>query len=400
MAYFRLNDMDLANKRVLVRVDFNVPQDKTGKVTDDTRIRAVLPTLQYLMDHDAKVILMSHLGRPEGQAVASYSLKPVAESLAKYIKKPVPLIEDCVGEKVGNAVKKMKAKDVILLENVRFHKEEASKDAAEREGFAKQLAANADIFVNDAFGVSHRNQASVTDVTKFVQSCAGFLLEKEIDNITAAVSNPKQPFYAIIGGAKADKIGVIRNLLKKVDKLILGGVLANTFLKAQGKEIGASKFDQETLAVADSILEEGKDKIMLPVDALVADKFEKGASTKVVDIDSVPQGMMIVDIGPKTIQRYSDLLMGAKTIVWGGPLGMFEIEEFSKGTQEVVKAVAEADALSVVGGGDSAAAVEKFGYADKVTHVSTGGGASLEMFEGKKLPGVDMLEQSYLRLKK
>jgi len=391
MSYNRLNDMDFTGKKVLLRVDFNVPLDEECNITDDKRIKAVLPTCQYLIENQAKLIIVSHLGRPKGEVIDKLKMDPVAKKLSQLLKLPVKKLGESVG--VEQNVDSRKEKDIVLLENVRFHKDETSKDDAERETFAKKLAALADIYVNDAFAVSHRKQASVTDVIKFIPGCAGFLLEKEIDYIGNAMVAAKKPFIAIIGGAKADKIDVIKNLLEKVDKLIIGGVLANTFLKARGVDIGSSKFDEETLQIADEILEVGKGKLILPSDVLVADKFEKNSATEAVDVEAIPKELIAVDIGPKTVQRYTDLLLGAKTIVWAGPVGAFEY--FPEGTRGVAKALADSEATTIVGGGDSASAIKKLGFSDKITHVSTGGGASLEMFQGKKLPGIEALEKAY-----
>jgi phosphoglycerate kinase len=391
-----IEDIDVRGKRVLVRVDFNVPQDETGKITDDRRIRAALPTIQYLINQGAKVILVSHLGRPKGKPEdrEKFTLKPVAERLSELLGKPVPLAPDCVGPEVEKMVQAMKDGDVLLLENVRFHPEEEKNDPE----FAKQLASLAEVYVNDAFGTAHRAHASTEGVTKYLPGVAGYLMQKEIEYLGGALANPKRPFIAVLGGAKVkDKIPVIENLVSRVDKLIIGGGMAYTFLKAQGKEIGQSLLDADSLDFCREMLAKAGDKILLPVDVVVADgnPFEKGpdaVQTKVVSVDAIPADWQGVDIGPETQKLFAEAVKGAGTVVWNGPMGIFEFEKFAVGTRAMAQALADSGAVTIVGGGDSAAAVEQLGFADKMTHISTGGGASLEFLEGKVLPGVAALQ--------
>lgn len=390
MAKLTLRDIDLKNKTVLVRADFNVPLDTNLNITDDIRIQATLPTLKYILEHGAKkLVMMSHLGRPDGKPVAKYSLKPVAARLKELLGQDVLFLNDCVGDNIKQDIDKAKEK-VILLENLRYHAEEEANDA----GFAKQLASLADIFVNDAFGSAHRAHASTEGVTHFLKSAAGFLLEKEIKYLGGAVTNPQRPFMVILGGAKvSDKIGVIENLLPKCDAIIVGGGMAYTFLKAQGKQIGNSKLEKDKLDLAKSILDQAKGlnkEILLPVDNLVVDNIDPNAKTEIVG-DNIPDGKIAVDIGPKTVKLFEEKLRSAKTIVWNGPLGIFEMDAFSKGTQEVAKFIAALKTTSIIGGGDTAAAIAKFKLEDKMAHISTGGGASLEFLEGKTLPGIAAL---------
>ncbi len=394
--FFTLNDLDVRGKRVLVRVDFNVPLDKkTNDVADDKRIRESLPTIKYLIERKAKIILCSHLGRPDGKVVDSLRVDKVALRLGQLLNKKVKKLDDCVGDCVNKEVNKMKESDVILLENLRFHPEEELND----KKFSKQLAGLAELYVNDAFGTCHRAHASTYGVAKYLQSAVGFLVEKELKIMGKAMENPEKPFIGVIGGAKlgderfADKINIMENLLSRVDNLLLGGAIIFTFLKAQGKNIGNSKVQEQFIDLAKKILE--NKKVVLPVDVVVADKFDANANSKVVDIDNIPNNWMGLDIGPKTIESYKHTLKNAKTVIWSGPMGVFEFEKFSSGTKEIAKFLSTLRAVTIVGGGDSAAAVEKFGYADKLTHVSTGGGASLEFFEGRKLPGIEALEESY-----
>ena len=390
MSKLTVKDIDFKGKTVLMRADFNVPQDASLNITDDTRIRATLPTIKYILGQGVKkLVLMSHLGRPDGKVVAKYSLKPVALRLKELLAQDVLFLNDCVGENIKKAIDSSKEK-VILLENLRFHAEEEGNDA----NFAKQLASLGDVFVNDAFGTAHRAHASTEGVTHFLKSAAGFLLEKEIQYLGNAVQNPAKPFIVILGGAKvSDKIGMIENLLPKADAIIVGGGMAYTFLKAQGKQIGNSKLEKEKLDLAKSILEEakslGKD-IVLPVDNIVVETIDPNAKAQVVG-EEIPEGKIAVDIGPQTIKLFEDKLKSAKTIVWNGPLGIFEMDAFSKGTEEVAKFVASLKAVTIIGGGDTAAAIAKFKLEDKMTHISTGGGASLEYLEGKVLPGVAAL---------
>ncbi len=385
-----LKDLNLNGKTVLMRADFNVPQDASLNITDDTRIRATLPTIKYILQAGAKkLILMSHLGRPDGKVVAKYSLKAVAERLQKLLEEPVKALNDCVGEGVKKDID-ASGERIILLENLRFHAEEEANDA----NFAKQLASLGDIFVNDAFGTVHRAHASTEGVAHYLESAAGFLLEKEIEYLGNAVQDPKKPFMVILGGAKvSDKIGVIDNLLPKCDAILIGGGMSYTFLKAKGKSIGNSKLEKEKLDVAKNILDKArimKKDIVLPIDHLVVDNIDPQAKTEIVGED-IPEGKIAVDIGPKTIALFKDKLKAAKTIVWNGPLGIFEMDAFSKGTKEIAQFIARLKATTIIGGGDTAAAVAKFKLEDKMTHISTGGGASLEFLEGKVLPGIAAL---------
>lgn len=387
-----IKDVELSGKRVLMRVDFNVPLDDKLNITDDIRIRAALPTIKYAVDKGAKVILMSHLGRPDGKVVDSMRLTPVADRLSKLLGKKVVKTDDCMGDAVRKTVAAMKPQDVVLLENLRFHAEEEKNDPA----FAKELASLGDVFVNDAFGTAHRAHASTEGVTKYLPSVAGFLLEKEIRYLGSAVDDPKRPFVAILGGAKVkDKIKVIDNLLNKVDALIIGGGMAYTFLKAQGKAIGSSKLDKDGFDTAKQALDKAAKKnipMLLPVDHVVADKFDANANTKIAGED-IPDGWMALDIGPKTIKLFEDKLRNAKTVIWNGPLGVFEMDKFAKGTKDIADFLARLKgATTIIGGGDTAAAMLKFKVEDKMTHISTGGGASLEYLEGRGLPGIDALQ--------
>jgi len=387
-----VKDIDLKGRNVLMRADFNVPQDASLNITDDTRIRATLPTIEYILNNGAaRLVLMSHLGRPDGKAVAKYSLAPVAKRLAELLGQPVKFVSDCVGETVKAEVSAAKEK-VVLLENLRFHSEEEANDPA----FAGQLADLGDIFVNDAFGTAHRAHASTEGVTHYLKSAAGFLLGKEIEYLGSAVADPRRPFIVILGGAKvSDKIAVIENLLPKCDSIIIGGGMAYTFLKAQGKNIGKSKLEQDKLGLAKEILlkaAELKKEILLPVDNLIVESIDVSAKSEICG-ENIPEGRMAVDIGPQTVKLFNAKLAGAKTIVWNGPLGIFEMEPFSKGTKAVAEFIAGLDAVTIIGGGDTAAAVAKFGLGKRMTHISTGGGASLEFLEGKKLPGVAALAE-------
>ena len=383
-----VDQMDVKGKRVFVRVDFNVPLED-GKISDDNRIVAALPTIKYLVQKGAVVILGSHLGRPKGGPKPEFSLKPVAKRLSELLGKPVKMAPDCVGPEVEALVAGSKPGDVILLENLRFHAEEEKNDPA----FCQQLAKLADAYVMDAFGTAHRAHASTEGVTKFLKPCAaGFLVKKELDYLGKALESPLRPFVAILGGSKVDtKVGVIESLLKKVDKLLIGGGMAYTFYKAMGYEIGKSLFDEPGFEKAKALLAQKSDKLVLPVDCIAADKFEAGAATKVVDAKAIPADWMGVDIGPKTIEMFKKEIARAGTVVWNGPVGVFEIDEFAKGTREIANALASSRCISVIGGGDSASAVKKFGVEDKMTHISTGGGASLEFLEGQVLPGIAAL---------
>jgi phosphoglycerate kinase len=388
-----VRDIDVAGKRVLARVDFNVPQDETGAITDDNRIVAALPTIQYLIEHGAKTILVSHLGRPKG-VTPKYTLAPVAHHLSKLLGKEVALLPDCVGPEVEAAVNALQDGDVVLLENVRFHPEEEKNDPE----FAKQLASLADLYVNDAFGTAHRAHASTEGVTKFVPGVAGFLMEKELDYLGSALEDPKRPFVAILGGVKVkDKIGVIEALLGKVDTLIIGGAMAYTFLKAKGLEIGTSILDANNLDFCTEVMAKAGDKLLLPTDVVVTDANpfvagEGACHTQIVPVTAIPADWEGADIGTETRARYAQAIAGAATVVWNGPMGIFEFEKFAGGTRAVAQALADSSAITIVGGGDSAAAVQQLGFADKMTHISTGGGASLEFLEGKPLPGVVALQ--------
>ena len=382
-----VRDIDVRGKRVLVRVDFNVPLEE-GRVSDDTRIRAELPTIQYLLDKQAKVILASHLGRPKGKVDPTFSLRPVAARLSELLGQPVQLAPDCVGSAVERIVAELQPGQTLLLENLRFHPEEEKNDS----GFAAKLAALADIFVNDAFGTAHRAHASTEGVARYLPAVAGFLMQRELDFLGRALTAPEHPFVAILGGAKvSDKIGVINNLLGKVDRLLIGGGMANTFLKAQGYEVGSSLVENQAMDIARSLLERAGGKLLLPVDVVVADAFDANASSKLVPASQVPEGWRILDIGPQTVRDYREALADARTVVWNGPMGVFEFAKFAKGTIAIAQALAELNATTIIGGGDSAAAVEAADVADKITHISTGGGASLEFLEGQELPGVAAL---------
>jgi 3-phosphoglycerate kinase len=390
-----IDDADLKNKRVLVRVDFNVPLDDNQNVTDDRRITAALPTIKKIISEGGKAILMSHLGRPKGKVNEKYSLKPAAENLSGHLKKQVTLAPDCIGDEVKKMIDDMKNGDVILLENLRFHPEEEKNE----EEFAEKLAMNGDVYVNDAFGTAHRAHASTVGVTKFISTCAaGYLMKKELEYLGNAVSNPERPYCAVLGGAKiSGKIDVISNLLNKVDTLIIGGGMAFTFLKAQGKEIGKSLLEEEKLELAKELLtsiEKSDVKFLLPVDIIAAEEFKNDSPFEIADAENIPSDKMGLDIGPKTIKLFKEELLKAKTIVWNGPMGVFEMDNFAKGTYAIAEALSEATSggsTTIVGGGDSAAAITKAKLDDKVSHVSTGGGASLEFLEGKELPGVTAL---------
>ena len=388
---------DLAGKRVLVRVDFNVPQDETGAITDDRRIEAALPTIRYLIERNARVILMSHLGRPKGKPNPKYTLRPAAERLGEKLGSPVRLVGDCVGPEAEAAVGALGEGEALLLENLRFYAEEEANDA----DFSRRLAALGEVYVNDAFGTAHRAHASTEGVARVLKSegrpaVAGFLLQKEIDYLGRALGSPERPFVAILGGAKvADKIPVIENLLPHVDKLLIGGGMAYTFYKSNGLEIGKSLLDESSLEFCRRVLGEGHGKIELPNDCVAAADFSNEAERRTVKVAEIPADFQGMDIGPETIVRFSEVIADARTVVWNGPMGVFEMPNFAEGTRAVARALAEATgagATTIVGGGDSAAAVEQLGFADRISHISTGGGASLEFLEGKALPGVVALD--------
>lgn len=387
-----VKDIDISGKKVLVRCDFNVPLDKeTGVITDNRRIRAALPTIKYLIDNNAKVILCSHLGRPKGEMNPKYSLKPVAEELSKLLGKEVKLAKDVIGEDAKTLTSNMKEQEIVLLENVRFHKEEEENDPE----FAKNLASFAEIYVNDAFGTAHRAHGSTAGVADYLPAVSGFLIEKELEFLGSSLENPKRPFVAILGGAKvSDKIGVIENLLEKVDTLIIGGGMAYTFYRAQGHTTGKSLVEEDKIELAQEILKKAEEKnvkILLPIDNHVAKEFSNDAEDKVVDNAEIPENYMGLDIGPKTVESFEALIKNAKTVLWNGPLGVTEFPKYMEGTKKIAETLANSDAITIIGGGDSAAAVEKLGLANKMTHISTGGGASLEFLEGKVLPGIACL---------
>jgi len=393
-----LSAADLSGKRVLVRVDFNVPLDDAGNITDDTRIRAALPTIRDLVGKGAKVILASHFGRPKGKVNDSMRLTPVAKRLSELLDQPVVKCDDCIGEAVEAAVGKMANGDVLLLENVRFYAEEEANDPE----FAKKLASVADVYVNDAFGTAHRAHASTEGVTKYIDTCvAGLLIEKELEFLQNAIENPQRPLAAIVGGSKvSSKIGVIETLLDKVDKLLIGGGMIFTFYKARGLSVGKSLVEEDKLELAKTLEAKAKEKgvaLLLPTDVVVADAFSADANTQTVSIENIPDGWMGLDIGPDSVKVFQDALADCKSVIWNGPMGVFEIDKFAVGTEAIARSLAELTAqgaITIIGGGDSVAAVEKVGVADKMSHISTGGGASLELLEGKVLPGIAALDEA------
>ena len=387
-----IKDIDLKGKKVFVRCDFNVPMDEKQNITDKTRIIAALPTIKYLLEQNCKIILASHLGRPKGEFKPEYSLKPVAKELSKQLGQEVIIAEDVVGEDAMQKASNLKEGEILLLENVRFHKEETDNDSE----FAKKLASMAELFVNDAFGAAHRAHASTAGIADYLPAVSGFLIDKEITVLGNAINNPERPFVAILGGAKvSDKIGVIESLLNKVDTLIIGGGMAYTFFKAQGYNIGDSLCEMEKLDLALEEMKKAEEKgvkFLLPIDTVIGKEFKPDTESKTVSWTEIPDGWEGLDIGEKSIELFKEELSKAKTVIWNGPLGVFEFDKFAKGTNAIAKAISEIDATTIIGGGDSAAAVEKSGLANKMTHISTGGGASLEFLEGKKLPGIECLE--------
>ena len=387
-----VKDIEVKGKKVLVRCDFNVPQDmETLEITDNRRIVGAIPTIKYLVDSGAKVILCSHLGRPKGEVNEKYSLKPIAKELSKLLNKEVKMAEDVIGNSAKRLASELEEGEIVLLENVRFHKEEEKNE----EEFSKELASLAEIYVNDAFGTAHRAHSSTEGVSKYLPAVSGFLIEKELEFLGGALENPKRPFVAILGGAKvSDKIAVIESLLSKVDTLIIGGGMAYTFFKAKGYGVGTSICEEDKLELATNILEKAKEKgveLLLPIDNHIAKEFSNDAENKMVQWTEIPDDFMGMDIGPKTIELFKSVLENAKTVVWNGPMGVFEFPNYETGTKEIAKILASIDGTTVIGGGDSAAAVEQMGLADKMTHISTGGGASLEFLEGKTLPGINCL---------
>ena len=388
-----ISDMDVKGKRVIARVDFNVPLDENGNVTDDKRIRGALPTIKYIIENGGKILLVSHLGRPKNGPEAKFSMKPAADRLSQLLGKEVILAADVIGEDAKTKAANLKEGEILMLENVRFHKEETKNDPE----FAKELASMADIYCNDAFGTAHRAHASTAGLADYLPSCCGYLIKKELDVMGKALNNPERPFVAILGGAKvSDKISVIENLLDKVDTLIIGGGMAYTFFKAQGYDVGTSICELDKVDLANELLKKAKEKnvnLLLPVDTVIGKEFKADTEYKVVASNEIPEGWMGLDIGPETVKIFSEAVKGAKTVVWNGPMGVFEFENFAVGTKKIAEALAESGAISIVGGGDSAAAVEQLGFADKITHISTGGGASLEFLEGKELPGIAVLNE-------
>ncbi|MEA3485187.1 MAG: phosphoglycerate kinase [Candidatus Aerophobetes bacterium] len=393
MRKLSVEDLDLRGKQVLMRADFNVPLDKEGKITDDTRIRAALPTIKYILDKGASLILISHLGRPKGEVVQRLRLDPVARKLGELLRKKVLKLDDCAGEKVKKVAELMKPEEIVLLENLRFHKEERENHPQ----FSKELASLADIFVNDAFGTAHRAHSSTVGVAKFLPAAAGFLMREELEVLGRILTKPQIPFVAILGGAKiSDKIGVLRNLLTRCEDILIGGGMAYTFLKSKGIPIGKSLCEDERIDESRRIMDEAFSRgctISLPLDHIIAREPEEGAEVKEVEQDEIPPDWMALDIGPRTIELFEKVIRKAKTIFWNGPMGMFEIEDFSKGTEAIAKMLAESEATTIVGGGDSIAALKKMGLEGKMTHISTGGGASLKFLEGKILPGVEALSE-------
>lgn len=389
-----VTDTNIQGKKVLVRCDFNVPMDENGNITDDRRIKSAISTIEYIIENKGKVILMSHLGRPKGEPKKEFSLEPVAKRLEDLLNKEIIFVDDdnVIGEEAHKAVNGMDEGDVVLLQNTRFRKEEKKNNP----DFSKELASLADMFVNDAFGTAHRAHASNVGVSEHLPSAVGFLVNKELEVMGKAISNPEKPFVAILGGAKvSDKIGVIENLMDKVDSLLIGGGMMFTFLKAKGYEIGNSLLEEDKVELAKELMNKAEEKgikLLIPIDVVVAKEFKNDTEFKTVSVDNIPEDMMGLDIGEETSKQFEEVIKAGKTIVWNGPMGVFEMENFAKGTEEIAKAMAESNGITIIGGGDSASAVDKTGLADKMTHISTGGGASLELFEGKTLPGIDSID--------
>ncbi len=386
-----VSDIDVNGKKVLVRVDFNVPLDKHQNITDNTRIKAALPTINYLLENNAAIILMSHLGRPKGEIKSSFSLEPVAKCLGEITNRKVHFVHDCIGNDVNKAAKNLEPGEILLLENTRFHPEEKKNDPE----FAKELASLADIFVNDAFGTAHRAHASNVGVAKQLPSVIGFLIKKEIEFLDKALTNPEKPYTAILGGAKvSDKIDLIEQLLDKADSILVGGAMMYTFLKALGYSVGKSLVEEDKIPAALQIMEQAKERgvnLYLPEDTVVAKAMEEDTEFHSVPVNAIPDDMIGLDIGILSVRKYAEIIQQSKTVIWNGPMGMFEISSFSHGTKGVARAVASCSGITIIGGGDSAAAIEKFGFADKVSHISTGGGASLEYLSGKELPGIAII---------
>jgi phosphoglycerate kinase len=391
MAIKYIDQLDLNGKRVIVRVDYNVPYDKDMNITDDTRITATLKTINYCIDNNAKIILISHLGRPKGKVVPEMSLRPVADRLSSLLGKKIRFIEEAINDKTSEIIDSLNPGDIVLLENIRFYPEEEKND----EEFGKKLASLGDVFVNDAFAATHRGHASNEAITRYIkENCAGFLMKDELEYFKKITTNPDRPLLAIIGGAKiSTKLGVLTNLIKKVDYLIIGGGMAFTFLKARGYEIGKSLLEEDLLDTAKKIIEQGGDKILLPVDIVVAGEFNNDSPSRIVSIDNIPSDMIGLDIGPESVKKFSNLIKNVKTVVWNGPMGAFEMPAFAHGTIETAKAIADSGCLSVIGGGDSVTAINNSGLADKMSYISTGGGAFLELLEGKTLPAIAALDK-------
>lgn len=388
-----VTELPVASKRILLRTDFSTPLNEKGQVTNDKRIREGLPTIKYLVDNNAKIIILTKVGRPDGKVVENLRVNDIARRLGELLFMPIKKVDACIGPEVERDIAKLKEKEILMLENVRFYPQEEEND----ENFARQLAKYADYYVNDAFSVDHRDEASVSTIQKFIPSAGGFLLKREIEHLSKALDHPKQPYVAIIGGAKKDKINVIKNILPKLDTLIISGVLANTFLKAKGYDVGKSVVDNESLAFAAELLKHSGQKIMLPTDVVVSETVDGKSPSQIVPVAKIPQNMMICDAGPQTLESYKAKLKLAATIMWAGPIGIFEVDKFSSGTKQIAKALADSKAITIAGGGDTVSAVEKFNVEDKLTIVSTGGGATLDFLAGKKLPGIVALEENEQR---